>query len=95
MSNKYKREHIFKKSPVYRVGGDEFVVFLEQEDYENREKLLAAFNEAVEENRQHDAVVVAAGIAEYVPGQDNSCKRIFDRADEAMYERKHALKNIV
>ena len=84
----------FKKSPVYRVGGDEFVVFLEQEDYENREKLLAAFNEAVEENRQHDAVVVAAGIAEYVPEQDNSCKRIFDRADEAMYERKHALKNI-
>jgi diguanylate cyclase (GGDEF)-like protein len=82
----------FKKSPVYRVGGDEFVVFLEQEDYENREKLLAAFNAVVEENRQHGAVVVAAGIAEYVPEQDNSCKRIFDRADEAMYKRKHALK---
>lgn len=82
----------FKKSPVYRVGGDEFVVFLEQEDYENREKLLAAFNAMVEENRQHGAVVVAAGIAEYVPEQDNSCKRIFDRADEAMYKRKHALK---
>jgi diguanylate cyclase (GGDEF)-like protein len=54
----------FKKSPVYRVGGDEFVVFLEQEDYENREKLLAAFNEAVEENRQHDAVVHAVQLVQ-------------------------------
>lgn len=83
----------FKKSPVFRVGGDEFVVFLEREDYKNREQLLAAFNKAVEENQRHNAVVIAAGIAEYIPEQDNSCKRIFDRADEEMYKRKYELKN--
>ncbi len=83
----------FKKSPVFRVGGDEFVVFLEREDYKNREQLLAAFNQAVEENQRHNAVVIAAGIAEYIPEQDNSCKRIFDRADEEMYKRKYELKN--
>lgn len=85
----------FKKSPVYRVGGDEFVVFLEQEDYQNRENLLMAFNAVVEENLKHNGVVVAAGIAEYVPRQDSCCKQIFDRADEAMYKRKRELKNII
>lgn len=85
--------NIFKKSPVYRVGGDEFVTILEQDDYKAREQLLHEFNQVIEQNLKNSGVVIAAGLAEYIPGQDNSFKRIFERADSRMYERKHALKS--
>lgn len=62
----------FKHSPVFRVGGDEFVALLEGSDYENREELLSSFNRCIGENIAMDSVVVAAGIADYFPGQDNS-----------------------
>lgn len=84
--------NIFKKSPVYRVGGDEFVAILEREDYQERVALLHQFNQAVEENRQKKSVIVAVGMAEYKPHQDDSYKQVFERADVRMYERKHELK---
>ena len=31
---------LYKHSPVYRIGGDEFVVILEGEDYDNRDALF-------------------------------------------------------
>ena len=83
---------VFKKSPVYRVGGDEFVAILEGDDYERRGTLLQKFNQQVEENQHHEAVVVAAGMAEYDAAQDDSYKQIFDRADARMYQRKRQLK---
>ncbi|MCR5756556.1 MAG: GGDEF domain-containing protein [Selenomonas sp.] len=82
----------FKRSPVYRIGGDEFVAILEGEDYGNRNMLLESFNHEIEQNRQNGSVIVAIGMAEYVPQQDLSYKRLFDRADEAMYKRKQELK---
>lgn len=85
---------IFKQSPVYRVGGDEFVTILEGHDYENREQLIAEFNQEIAKNRQNHDVVIALGMAEYQPGQDNSYKRIFERADLQMYEQKRRLKNV-
>lgn len=41
----------FKHSPVYRIGGDEFVAFLKGEDYANREKLLNLFDLQMDKNR--------------------------------------------
>lgn len=83
---------IFKKSPVYRIGGDEFVAVLQNEDFENRTALLAAFNQEIEKNRHNNGVVVAMGMAEYVPTEDDCCRKIFERADQRMYERKRQLK---
>ena len=37
----------FLHSPVYRVGGDEFVVLLRGKDYEKRELLINKFNKAI------------------------------------------------
>lgn len=34
---------MFKNSPVYRIGGDEFAVILQGADYENREELAKLF----------------------------------------------------
>ena len=40
---------ISKVAPVYRVGGDEFVVILEGENYNNRKVLLKEFNDLMDE----------------------------------------------
>ena len=82
----------FKHSPVYRIGGDEFVVLLEGEDYRNRTILMSAFETHVEMNLHSGNAVVASGLAEFHPGQDNSYRRVFERADRRMYERKSILK---
>ena len=39
-------------------------------------------------------VVIASGLSDYVPNQDNSYHAVFERADEAMYQRKRALKEL-
>ena len=82
----------FKHSPVYRIGGDEFVAVLEGEDYRNRKALLDEFDHIVEMNRQAGKVVVASGLAAFRPGSDNSYRKVFERADQRMYSRKSALK---
>lgn len=83
---------VFCNSPVYRVGGDEFVAVLEGEDYDNRETLISAFDGRIEDNLAKGGVVVSAGVAEYIPGEDSSAKRVFARADMRMYARKDELK---
>ena len=83
----------FPGCPVYRLGGDEFVVFLEEKAYAVRETLLEHFDRRVEENRETGGVLVAAGMARFRPGKDQSFNRIFDRADRAMYAQKEKLKS--
>ncbi|MBQ6985537.1 MAG: GGDEF domain-containing protein [Oscillibacter sp.] len=41
---------VFKHSPIFRIGGDEFVAILEGKDYRNRDTLMLAFNQLVGEN---------------------------------------------
>ena len=82
----------FKHSPVYRIGGDEFTAVLEGEDYRNRKSLLNAFNTLMDENLKKGQEVIASGMAEYIPNQDDHSQNIFDRADMRMYQRKRELK---
>ena len=82
----------YQESLVYRVGGDEFVVILEGGDLTERKALLSAFNRAVDDNRAKDRVQVAAGLAEFDSGKDNSYNRVFERADRNMYARKEAMR---
>ena len=82
----------FKRSPVFRVGGDEFVVILEGEDFGNRYALLEAFNRRIEANLREGGVVVACGLSVFRPGEDRSCRQVFERADRRMYGRKSVLK---
>lgn len=51
----------FKHSPVFRVGGDEFAVFLENTDYWVRERIMQQFDSRMEENAASGGVVVAGG----------------------------------
>ena len=83
----------FKDVPIYRVGGDEFTIFLTGKDYENREALLKAFNERIEKNlMEDDLIVVAAGLSIFIPEKDSTILQTFTRADREMYIRKHILK---
>ncbi|MBP5328744.1 MAG: GGDEF domain-containing protein [Spirochaetaceae bacterium] len=83
---------MFKHSPVYRIGGDEFVAFLEGQDYSNRESLIKTFEHLMEENQSNGGIVIANGLEVYNSDGTNTFSRIFDSADKKMYERKRILK---
>ena len=84
----------FKHSPVFRTGGDEFVVLMNGQDYPERNELVYEFNRQIEQNVGTDRVVISAGLSEYVPGQDASYHAVFERGDKLMYERKMELKSM-
>ena len=87
--------HQFDHSPIFRIGGDEFVAILKGSDFANRETLLKAFRKTINENQKNGDVVVASGLAIYDASTDCSYNDVFKRADEAMYEHKHALKAVM
>ena len=83
----------FVHSPVFRIGGDEFVVFLRGNDYSNREELMKILRAKAQENLQiKSEPVLASGMAEYIPETDRLVTDIFDRADKEMYKNKRELK---
>jgi|GEM_PF-555878 len=89
---------IFKHSPVFRIGGDEFVAILRDTDYNERMdkvgKLRAAFDITCKDNSRKpwERYSAAVGIAENA-SDDNSYDLVFKRADKAMYEAKKEFKD--
>ena len=82
----------FKHSPVYRIGGDEFVVFLSGDDYKNHKTILIEFNNTIEKNLTNGGVIIASGFADYATLEEKGFMRLFEIADRKMYERKQELK---
>ena len=82
----------FKHSPVFRVGGDEFVAILRGSDFENREKLEHNFVEKVKANSESDKVSVACGISVFDQARDKNVSAVFERADALMYKNKITMK---
>ena len=86
----------FPHSPVYRIGGDEFVVILEGADYANCTHLLESFHDAIEEYNRSDQqdkhLSIARGIAVYNSVTDLVFSNVFKRADDAMYHNKADMK---
>ena len=82
----------FQHSPVYRIGGDEFVVLLKGADYDNREMILKDFNDEVYRNKIEGKAVVSVGCASYQARVDRAYDDVFRRADKLMYQRKQELK---
>ncbi len=87
-------EH-YKHSPVYRIGGDEFVAILTGSDFDNREQIKKQFDEQIDANNRDGKVVVSSGMAVFDAKIDESYTEVFIRADKKMYERKQALKAAV
>jgi len=78
---------------VYRIGGDEFMVVLENA---TKGKIVAYAHEIddairkknEEEKYQAEPLAISMGTAEYDPAVDKAYKDVFKRADEAMYRDK-------
>ena len=84
---------IFAHSPVFRIGGDEFVVFLRGDDYTARDDLILKLREQVMANMiSGNGPVIASGMSEYDPGRDSTISQVFERADNEMYIDKRNIK---
>ncbi|MBR4581197.1 MAG: transporter substrate-binding domain-containing protein [Lachnospiraceae bacterium] len=89
---------VYDHSPVFRIGGDEFAVFLMNDDFKNRDELAGTFEErqAVineEATNKWEQVNVAYSIAVFDPEIDHSVSDAARRADKIMYENKRRIKD--
>ncbi len=87
----------FDHSPVFRVGGDEFVAVLQGVDYENCDALLKNFDDTCAKTRfaieeEWKKINIARGMAVYDPNEDETIDDVVRRADKLMYENKWLVK---
>ena len=88
---------VFKRSPVYRIGGDEFVAILTDADYVHRDALMQDLGERISLAESFSAfsegrASFAYGIAEFDPAADYSVADVVKRADAEMYRNKNTGK---
>lgn len=87
---------LYKHSPVYRIGGDEFLVVVQNDDFDNQDTIWRQLVPYL--HRRNDStepwleLSFSAGRAQYEPGVDQSCKEVFRRADAAMYKVKRTIE---
>ena len=91
--------NVFKHSPIYRIGGDEFVAVLMGDDYDNRDALLVTINESMSPYLDSmplppDYLSIACGIAVFDRSSDSSVSDVIKHADEAMYKDKASKKGL-
>ena len=83
---------IFRHSPVFRIGGDEFAVILRDGDYNYIDKLMSLLEESNIKNIESGGVVIAGGVAKYT--NEKYVADVFEKADNNMYVNKKHLKEI-
>ena len=88
---------VFQHSPVFRIGGDEFSVILQNDDYQNREELILEFERekaqiCADALNPWEKVSVSMGIALYDPAADHAVIDVVRRADKTMYVNKRGRK---
>lgn len=89
--------HTFKHSSVFRIGGDEFLAILMNEDLLNWHELLSDINTRIKSLEgqfipEVEKVNFACGITEYDPKKDKTVQDVVKRADTIMYKNKMAMK---
>lgn len=88
---------IFANSPIYRIGGDEFLGVLTGSDYKNRDKLYQQIKKSFARSSTAEGVSpwqqysAAVGLSVYRKGDDVSA--VFERADQSMYKEKSRMKS--
>lgn len=83
---------IFKHSPVFRIGGDEFVSIVKDESLLHINDLMEQVKEMNMQGLSNGGIMIAAGMARY--RDDETMSEVFERADARMYENKKYLKNL-
>ena len=81
----------FDENSIFRTGGDEFVVIIEDEKDDIKAN-ISAFEEALadfnEENELDFTLTISIGTASFRNDHDKDFKSVAERADRAMYENK-------
>jgi diguanylate cyclase (GGDEF)-like protein len=89
---------IFKRSPVFRIGGDEFLAVLRHRDLEACEKLFMQLDlecaKTFIDEKDEISISIARGFARFDPERDLYFNDVFKRADDAMYEHKRNSKEV-
>ena len=89
------RQTIRQSDVLYRFGGEEFLVLLGQTDTSGATHLADRIREHVEAldtiNGKHSEVTVSLGVTTLNANDDS--QTLFDRADKALYQAKHAGRN--
>ena len=87
----------FQKSPIFRIGGDEFLIVVQDEEMDRCPELISqvkAEMQTLMENKSlepWERISTAFGCAVYEKGRDTSVEDVFRRADEAMYQDKREM----
>ena len=83
---------VFSHSPVYRFGGDEFVVIIKDRDYDSIEEKIRQFKSLSKETTGEPWERVNAAIGYALYDHDDTVDDVFRRADHSMYEYKKEMK---
>lgn len=83
----------FTHGAVYRIGGDEFVVILQEKGFDTMHEVIEDINRVIEDNIKKKEVVIAIGHSELTK-DDQLVHDVFERADKMMYQRKQELKQM-
>ena len=90
---------VFQGNTIFRIGGDEFLVILQNKALENHRALfrkldLRCAKEHIMADGTSVSISVARGFAKYNPETDEQFVDVFNRADDAMYQNKKKIKSI-
>ncbi len=80
----------FPHSPVFRIGGDEFVVIIQGDAYKNVGYSMGYIEAMNHKNMVRGEVTIAAGMAK--GDVDLTVNEVFVQADKNMYEKKKQMK---
>ncbi len=88
---------VFKHCPVFRIGGDEFAVIVQNADYSNMESLVEQFDQTTDAINASpcepwEKVRISKGFAVFSPSEDGTASSVMQRADKLMYENKRERK---
>ena len=87
---------IFAHSPVFRIGGDEFLVVLTGKDLENHHELMSQLKESMDLTKKASfpwkqiSIACGLGIADYAKA--TTIADTFNKADKNMYINKREIK---
>lgn len=88
---------IFNRNNTYRIGGDEFVVIIENANDEFVNQLISDYNSLIENcyldlPNQKLNIEIAYGYTKFDVSIDSNFEDMFNRADALMYQSKRELK---
>ena len=83
---------VFSHSPVYRFGGDEFVVVIKERDYDNIQERVKQFKDLAAKTTGEPWERVNAAIGYALYDNEDTVEDVFRKADHIMYEHKKEMK---